>query len=132
LLDCHHRVLRLNFLDWFPAVMTIGIGVGCLYLARKLTPNNKIGLGVLGVILIVIGLAFAAPQVIEYVNGPFWFFLKVFAMIYMFMWIRFTFPRYRYDQLMRLGWKWMIPLGMANLLVSGALILVKMQYWGAK
>ncbi len=126
-------VTWLNFLDWAPAVMVVGIGAGCLYLAqRQSNPYNNIGMGVLGALIVLIGLAFAAPIVIEYVSGPFWFLFKVFAMIYMFMWARFTFPRYRYDQLMKLGWKWMIPLGMANLLVTGALILLKMQFWGAK
>jgi NADH-quinone oxidoreductase subunit H len=48
-----------------------------------------------------------------------WFFLKSFAFLYLFIWIRATLPRYRYDQLMRLGWKVLIPLAIANLLVTG-------------
>jgi NADH-quinone oxidoreductase subunit H len=122
----------LNFLDWAPAVIVIGIGAGCIYLARRLDGANKIGMLVLGGLIALIGLAFAIPIVIDYISGPFWFLFKVAAIIYMFMWVRFTFPRYRYDQLMKLGWKWMIPLGMANLLVTGVLILTKMHFWGAK
>ncbi len=48
---------------------------------------------------------------------------KAFAFIFLFMWIRWTIPRFRYDQLMNLGWKKMIPLALANMLVTGALIL---------
>src|SRR5262245_23674594 len=48
-----------------------------------------------------------------------WFFLKSFAFLYLFIWIRATLPRYRYDQLMRLGWKVLIPLAIANLIVTG-------------
>ncbi len=48
-----------------------------------------------------------------------WFFLKSFAFLYLFIWIRATLPRYRYDQLMRLGWKVLIPLAIANLVVTG-------------
>lgn len=44
--------------------------------------------------------------------------LKVLAMVFFFMWVRWSFPRFRYDQLMSIGWKIMIPLGLVNLLVS--------------
>jgi NADH-quinone oxidoreductase subunit H len=47
------------------------------------------------------------------------FAAKVFALIYAYMWFRWTWPRYRYDQLMELGWKWMIPAGLANIVLTG-------------
>ena len=48
-----------------------------------------------------------------------WFFLKSFCFLYLFIWIRATLPRYRYDQLMALGWKFLIPLAIVNLVVTG-------------
>ena len=48
-----------------------------------------------------------------------WFFVKVAFFIYLFMWIRFTLPRYRYDQLMTIGWKILIPISLVNLLITG-------------
>jgi len=48
-----------------------------------------------------------------------WFLIKSFVFLYIFIWIRATLPRYRYDQLMRLGWKVLIPLAIANLIVTG-------------
>jgi len=48
-----------------------------------------------------------------------WFLLKSFVFLYVFIWVRATLPRYRYDQLMRLGWKVLIPLAIANLVVTG-------------
>jgi len=48
-----------------------------------------------------------------------WLFLKVGFFIWVFMWFRFTFPRYRYDQLMSIGWKVLLPLSLINILVSG-------------
>jgi NADH-quinone oxidoreductase subunit H len=48
-----------------------------------------------------------------------WFLVKVSAFIYLFMWIRFTIPRYRYDQLMTIGWKILIPICLVNVLVTG-------------
>jgi NADH-quinone oxidoreductase subunit H len=50
---------------------------------------------------------------------------KIAIFIFVFMWIRWTVPRFRYDQLMNLGWKTMIPLALFNMLVTGALILLK-------
>ncbi len=52
-----------------------------------------------------------------------WFMLKTFVLIFFFMWVRGTFPRFRFDQLMRLGWKVLVPLGLANIVITGALIL---------
>ena len=48
-----------------------------------------------------------------------WFLLKSFFFLYIFIWVRATLPRYRYDQLMRLGWKVLIPLAILNLVVTG-------------
>ena len=48
-----------------------------------------------------------------------WFLIKSFVFLYIFIWVRATLPRYRYDQLMRLGWKVLIPLAIANLVVTG-------------
>ncbi len=56
--------------------------------------------------------------------GPIWFLLKVFALIFMFMWIRATVPRLRYDQLMSLGWKILLPLATLNVLVTAILVTV--------
>jgi NADH-quinone oxidoreductase subunit H len=53
-----------------------------------------------------------------------WFLLKSFAFLYLFVWVRATLPRYRYDQLMRLGWKMLIPLAIANLVVTGIVKIV--------
>jgi NADH-quinone oxidoreductase subunit H len=63
----------------------------------------------------------AALWILDYVPGWIWFLTKTFAFLYLFIWIRATLPRYRYDQLMRLGWKVLIPLAIANLVVTGIL-----------
>ncbi len=52
--------------------------------------------------------------------------IKIVMFIFLFMWIRWTIPRFRYDQLMNLGWKTMIPLALFNLLLTGAVILAKL------
>ncbi|HNJ29294.1 MAG TPA: NADH-quinone oxidoreductase subunit NuoH [Ferruginibacter sp.] len=55
--------------------------------------------------------------------------IKVFCFIFLFMWVRWTIPRFRYDQLMRLGWRVLIPLALANMLVTGAIVLLKQNNW---
>jgi len=52
-------------------------------------------------------------------------FLKIFMFIFFFMWVRWTIPRFRYDQLMNLGWKGLIPLAIANIVITGIVIAVK-------
>jgi NADH-quinone oxidoreductase subunit H len=66
-------------------------------------------------------------------HGPFleggyqslWWFAKVFALLFFYIWMRWTLPRYRYDQLMHFGWKFLLPLAIMNLLLTAAGVL----YW---
>jgi len=66
-------------------------------------------------------------------HGPFlpewlgwvWWLIKVFALLYFYIWMRWTLPRYRYDQLMHFGWKVLLPTAVVNLLVTAAAVL----YW---
>jgi NADH-quinone oxidoreductase subunit H len=53
-----------------------------------------------------------------------WFVIKTFALVFFFIWLRGTFPRFRFDQLMKLGWKILLPLSLVNILVTGAVILL--------
>ena len=55
---------------------------------------------------------------LDFVPGWVWFLLKTFVFLYVFLWVRATLPRYRYDQLMALGWKVLIPLAIGNLVVT--------------
>jgi NADH-quinone oxidoreductase subunit H len=54
--------------------------------------------------------------------GPWWFLAKTFALIFAMMWFRWTFPRVRFDQLLNICWKWLIPLGLANLVATAAIV----------
>ncbi|MBT7941762.1 MAG: NADH-quinone oxidoreductase subunit NuoH, partial [Alphaproteobacteria bacterium] len=58
-----------------------------------------------------------------WIPGPIWFALKIASVLFVFLWVRATFPRYRYDQLMRLGWKVFLPISLAAVaIVSGVVV----------
>jgi NADH-quinone oxidoreductase subunit H len=68
------------------------------------------------------GLELVTAQNIITIVGLLGLFGKIFAFIFFFMWVRWTLPRFRYDQLMRLGWTILIPLAIFNILLTGGLI----------
>jgi NADH-quinone oxidoreductase subunit H len=61
----------------------------------------------------------AALSFLGLIPGWVWFLIKSFVFLYVFIWVRATLPRYRYDQLMNIGWKVLIPLAIINLVVTG-------------
>jgi len=66
----------------------------------------------------------AALRFLDVFPSWIWFLIKSFVFLYIFIWVRATLPRYRYDQLMRLGWKVLIPLSIVNLVVTGIVKLM--------
>lgn len=68
-------------------------------------------------------------QVFAWVPGMVWLLLKVAVLLFLFLWFRATFPRYRYDQIMRLGWKVFIPITIVWLIVVGLAVLYKLPWW---
>ncbi|MEQ8252732.1 MAG: NADH-quinone oxidoreductase subunit NuoH, partial [Oceanibaculum nanhaiense] len=59
----------------------------------------------------------------NWVPGPIWFVLKICAVLFVFLWVRATFPRYRYDQLMRLGWKVFLPLSLLWVVLTAGVLV---------
>jgi len=66
-----------------------------------------------------------------WVPGIVWFLLKIFVFMFLFLWFRATFPRYRYDQIMRLGWKVFIPITIVWILVVAVAVVYKLPPWWA-
>ena len=71
------------------------------------------------------------PQSWGLIGTPsaFWMFVKMAAVLYWYLWIRATFPRYRYDQIMRLGWKVLIPIGFAYIVILGVWMISPLNLW---
>src|SRR5213594_2796668 len=102
----------LFFLAEYANMIVVSSVVTTLFLGGWLPPFPNVG----------------ALQFVYYVPSWAWFLIKSFLFLYLFIWIRATLPRYRYDQLMRLGWKVLIPLAILNLVVTG---IVKVMLLGA-
>ena len=58
-----------------------------------------------------------------WIPGPIWFILKILFVMFMFIWVRGTFPRYRYDQLMRLGWKIFLPFSLLWMVLTACFLM---------
>jgi NADH-quinone oxidoreductase subunit H len=109
----------LDFLKFTPILAFLGAGAFVLWLGLKSSlPRERYFFIALTAGFVVLAILVAYPPVLNALQGVFWFSAKVLAFIYAFIWYRATFPRYRYDQLMNIGWRWMIPLALANLIVT--------------
>jgi NADH-quinone oxidoreductase subunit H len=64
------------------------------------------------------------PVVQPIIQGPFWFTAKVLALLFFYIWMRATLPRFRYDQLMSFGWKLLLPVSLANLVITAFVIIL--------
>ena len=72
-------------------------------------------------ILAIGGWAFIS---FEWVDGLVWFFAKVYVFVFLFVWMRATYPRVRIDQLMGLAWKWLLPAALLNIFVTASAVII--------
>src|SRR5438876_3280840 len=79
---------------------------------------QTLGLGGFGAVLGLIGLVLLMPPVRDRIQDIYWFSVKVAAFMYLYIWYRGTFPRYRFDQLMKVGWKVLLPMGIGVLILT--------------
>ena len=70
------------------------------------------------------GAACLIPPVAAAIQGPFWFTTKVLLFLFFYVWMRGTLPRFRYDQLMAFGWKLLLPVSLANLVITAFVIIL--------
>jgi NADH-quinone oxidoreductase subunit H len=113
------NVRALDFLKFAPVVAFLGAAAFILWLGLKsLVPLERYFFVASAAACVVLAGMVAIPVVLNAIQGIFWFATKVLVLLYAFIWYRATFPRYRYDQLMNVGWRWMIPIGLGNVIVT--------------
>ncbi len=82
---------------------------------------QRLGLAAFGALLALIGIVLFVPPVRDKIQDVAWFIIKVAAFMYLYIWYRGTFPRYRFDQLMKVGWKILLPVGIGVLILTAIL-----------
>ena len=65
------------------------------------------------------------PDILQAILPVFWFALRVFVFLFIYIWVRGTLPRFRYDQLMAFGWKFLLPVAIANLVITALVVALK-------
>jgi NADH-quinone oxidoreductase subunit H len=108
-----------------PLAAFVALAVYCVKLSREsyFRYEKAILLG-LAAAFVIAGLLFLIPFLTPLLSGLFWFFVKLSFFIYLFIWLRATLPRLRYDQLMKFGWKWLIPIGLGGVALNAILGLI--------
>jgi len=118
--------LEIPFNYVFPVLLFVVSGLVCFRMAGRETVRwRRIFMAVVALGVVACAVPFALPPVNQLIIGVFWFLFKVSVIIYVFIWMRGTFPRFRYDQLMNIGWKYMIPIGMGAILVNAAVGMLR-------
>jgi NADH-quinone oxidoreductase subunit H len=109
--------------SFLPALTVFVLAAICLVGAARMPkhPSFKIqtiGLAVFGLLIGAVGLVLLVPGVRDRVQDMYWFSMKVAVFMYLYIWYRGTFPRYRFDQLMKIGWKVLLPISLAVLILT--------------
>jgi NADH-quinone oxidoreductase subunit H len=123
----------VEWMDALPSLVFFGVAAYCFWRApRQPVQIQKIVMALFGGLCFMLSgvmfLSLFSPRLMPGIHGAFWFMAKVLAYLYAFLWFRFTFPRYRFDQLMRLGWQFLIPLALANVIAVGVAQVLHQQY----
>jgi NADH-quinone oxidoreductase subunit H len=110
---------------FIPSITLIPFGLWVIYDGLKYeTIWGKLVLPVIGFVMFAIGVALVAlPAVNDFIQPVFWFTAKVFVFLFFYVWARGTLPRLRYDQLMNVGWKLLLPVSIANVVVTAFAVL---------
>jgi len=121
--------------SFVPGLVFLGLAAMCFIGTARMPkiPQFKaqsIGLASFGALLAFVGLLLLVPGVRERSQDAFWFVAKVACFMYLYIWYRGTFPRYRFDQLMKVGWKILLPVALGVLIVT-AIVGVRQELWAA-
>jgi NADH-quinone oxidoreductase subunit H len=111
---------------YLPGAGLLLVGAYCAYdTVTHMRGIARLQLAVVTLLALGIGAVCLHPAVAPVIQGPFWFVTKVLVFLFLYVWTRGTLPRFRYDQLMSFGWKLLLPVSLANLVITALLIIVR-------
>jgi NADH-quinone oxidoreductase subunit H len=110
---------------YFPGAGLLALATYCAWnTVSEMRGIARLQLGVVTLLAGGGGLICLYPPIAAAIQGPFWFTAKILAILFFYIWMRATLPRFRYDQLMSFGWKFVLPVSLANLVITALMILV--------
>jgi NADH-quinone oxidoreductase subunit H len=117
----------------FPALTFLGLAGMTFYSTMRMPKHSyfriqTMGLGTFGAVFALIGVILLFGPVRERIQDIYWFILKIAVFMYLYIWYRGTFPRYRFDQLMKVGWKILLPMGIGVLMLTG-IVGLRTEIW---
>jgi NADH-quinone oxidoreductase subunit H len=123
-----------GFFSSIPGATFLFLAALCFYSTARMPKHpyfriQTIGLAGFGALLGLVGLILFIPPVRAWVQDIFWFSAKVAGFMYLYIWYRGTFPRYRFDQLMKMGWKVLLPMGLGILVLTAGVALFQQNLW---
>ncbi|HYL86149.1 MAG TPA: complex I subunit 1 family protein [Candidatus Angelobacter sp.] len=119
-----------TFTHYLPSLLLIPGGLWVIWDGlRYETVFGRVLLPGVGAVIAGLGAFFVAfPGVNLFIQGPFWMLSKILVFLFVYVWMRGTLPRFRYDQLMAFGWKLLLPISIFNVILTSFVILM----WGSK
>jgi len=116
-----------TFTHYLPSVILIPFGLWVIWDGiRYETIWGRIVLPGIGTVIAAIGAALIVfPAANEFIQGPFWLLGKILFFLFVYVWLRGTLPRFRYDQLMSFGWKLLLPVSIANVIITAFILLLR-------
>ena len=106
---------------YLPGVGLVLLGIYCaINTVTEMRGLARVQFAVVTMLMLGGGGLSLIPVVADKIQGPFWFTTKILAILFFYIWMRATLPRFRYDQLMSFGWKLLLPVSLANLVGTAA------------
>ena len=109
---------------YLPGAGLVLLGIYCAYdTLTEMRGIARLQLAVVTALALGGGLLCLIPAVASVIQGPFWFTTKILIILFFYIWMRGTLPRFRYDQLMSFGWKLLLPVSLANLVITAFVMI---------
>ena len=118
---------------YLPGIILLPFGLWVIYdgikyetiWGRLVLPVIGTGVAIIGALLLAGVWIAPLHEANEFIQAPFWLLAKIFFFLFFYVWTRGTLPRFRYDQLMNIGWKLLLPVSIVNVIITAGVVLLR-------